>query len=249
MNDLALDIATTDAQLDARSVEPARDPWLARRAYGFGASDVPALLLALGRRGPDAPRYMKENAKLVSARGRSVPRLLAEKAGILAPKKAGSAAAVGSAREVELLGEWRRLLENGQFYCDAESLIDTTSIKHAGDVPREWFPLVDRTCPALTCTPDAWCRDTLGELVGVELKCSRDERRELPWYWRVQKQAQLAVTGETHGLVVCGEGWARGLESIGPIRVWEVARDEDVIAEIRAAAAAAWTVVEQLKAA
>ena len=53
-DDLSLDPAVVAGQLaEPAEVAPAADPWRARRAYGFGASDVPALLIALGYYAPD----------------------------------------------------------------------------------------------------------------------------------------------------------------------------------------------------
>lgn len=251
MDDLALDLATLDAQLDGRAlVEPSGTPWQRRRAMAFGASDVPAVLLALARRSGDCPRYIAEKAEPVRVPGGiGVARIFAEKAGLVAPKRVGSAAAKGTKRERELLVQWRMRLEHQQYYCDAERLLVPESIQHADDAPLEWYPLVDRHCPALTCTPDAWCRDVLGQLVGIELKCSATERRQLPWWWRDQKMAQLAVTGEAYGLLVCGEFWAAWHGNDGTIRAWPVERDEDAIAEVREACTTGWEMVEELKSA
>lgn len=246
--DLALDDATVGGQLEtAAPVQPPADPWLARRALGWGASDVPALLIALGARPADgAPRYIADRARVLR-QTRGYPRLIAEKALLVAPYATGRAATRGTARERELLAHWRTLLEHGQYYCDDERDVVPESVTHADALLRCAWPLVDRHCPPLTCTLDAWARDTWGCELVAELKCSATERRELPWYWRDQLQAQLAVTGADYGLLVCGEYWSADYGHDGPVRVWPVQRDEDAIDEIRSAARVGWCMVEEAR--
>jgi len=257
-DDLSLDFETVEAQCATRTSSAGStnttgssggsgglSGWHGRRAHGFGASDVPALLLAFGSAGYDnPPKYLADKARTTN-RTFGLPRLIAEKAGLIDPKEVGQAAARGTARERELLDQWRELLEHRQFYCDEEMLIVPETICHASDVPQEWFPLVDRECPSLTCTPDAWCRDVVGRLVGVELKCSASERRELPRWWWHQKQAQFCPTAESWGLVVCGEKWSAWHGDDGPVRSWPVQRDESAIAIIRDACVRGWKLVEE----
>jgi hypothetical protein len=234
---------TLDFSLDAMEaaidepVPPPEDPWLQRRALGFGASDMPALVLALVDKTREAPKYIADRARITN-RTRGYPRIVAEKAGLLAPLASGEAANRGTQRERELLEQWRLRLEHGSFYCDAERLIDASRVRHSDVAMRCAMPWVDRFCPPLTATLDAWATDTLGAEVAVELKCSASERRELPWYWRTQMLAQLAV---------CGEQWAAWHGNDGPIRCWLVERDESAIDALRVAARAGWSMVEKLK--
>jgi hypothetical protein len=234
----------------------ARAAWLRRRALGIGASDVAALLVALGRYRGDVPGYIQDKAKHVVVSGdldvaamRTVPRLLAEKSGLVASLKVGPAALRGIEREGELLDLWRRLLGRGVFVAEHEATLEAASIAAAG--PQWIMPLVDRMCPALCATPDAWCLDTFDAPVVVQIKCSYGARSELPWWWRVQVLAEIAVTGAEYGVLVCGEYWARergAPPGDGPVRSWVVDRDERAIEEIRDAVREGWRVVEELRA-
>jgi hypothetical protein len=248
MDDLALDHDTLSAQLTEPTQAAPLAGWHARRALGFGASDVPVLLLALGLRSADAtPRYIIERAA-VTNRTAGAPRIIAEKAGRVAPLKAGAAAARGTERERELLAAWRTMLSRGVFYDEsAESLVLPDRLTHADAMLKSAWPLVDRACPHLTATLDAWGWDALDAEVVVELKCSASERRSLPWYWRDQTMAQLAVSGADYALLVCGEHWSAWHGNDGPIRVWRVERDEDAIGEIRDAVERGWKRVEEIR--
>lgn len=241
---VALDEAAPVAEAPA---EPAAAAWHARRALGFGASDVPALLRALGVISEPATQYIEKRAR-VTRNTRGLPRIIAEKAGLVAPLAAGSAASKGAARERELLATWRALLER-RIYADetAESLVVPSSIRHADAVPRCWWPLVDRHAPILTATLDAWATDYLGSALVVEIKCSMEECLELPWWWRWQVIAQLAVSGADYGLVVCGERWSAWHGDDGPVRVWLVERDEQEIEMVRDAARRGWAQVQGAK--
>lgn len=234
---------------DAPSAAPA-DPWLARRMEGFGCSDLPALLVAVGLRSPDgAPGYVADRAKPIRRKGGSaMPRIFLEKAGLRAALKVGEAAHRGHARERELLVQWGRHLERGSFYGPHEHDLVPSSLGFAENVPREWLPLLDRGGSRLLDTPDAWIRDWLGGLVAVQAKCSTREKRELPWWWAVQLQGELAIQGAERGVLVCGEGWAATWTDIdGPIRSWPVERDERAIAELREATRRGWAIVEELR--
>jgi len=245
---LALDIETLDAQLAATEpVAAPTDPWLQRRALGFGASDVPSLLVAMGKRDISAaPKYIADRARATN-RTRGHVRIIAEKAGIVEPLKVGTAAEKGTARERELLETWRTMLTRGVYYDDCESLIVPGSVRHADVGMRCAMPWLDRHEPRLTATLDGWACDVLDQELAIELKCSASERRELPWYWADQLQAQLAVTGAEWGVLVCGEMWSAWHGNDGPIRVWPVYRDERAIAEIRMSVCDGWTEVEALK--
>lgn len=251
---LDFSIAGMDATEDAAPA-PITDPWLSRRGCGFGASDVPVLLAAMSIAPLDLlPKYAQARAK-VTNRTHGVARIFAEKAGLVAPLASGPAAAQGTRHEERLLLTWQTLLTRRQWYGQHERLLVPGTLALASAAPREWYPLVDRHCPALTCTPDAWMRDALDGLVKVEAKCTTRETREARWSWRVQVQAQLAVSGADSGVIVCGDGWAASWRSenaegpSGPIRSWPVLRDDAEIARIRAAVSEGWAIVERLKAA
>ena len=226
---LSLDLDT----LAAQTATITRDPWLVRRSYGWGASEVAALLLAYDPREDEiasARVYHREDAAV----GRSgVPRCVARKAGLLASRRSSRSMAVGSEREAELLERWA---------ADAGERVWL-----ADEAPREWYPLVDRECPELTATPDAWTRGPSDELLVVEAKCTADFPTELPWYWRVQVSAQIATMAAAAGYVVCGRGWITGASTV-PI-AWLVERDEDEIARVRRVARIAWAEVLRLRAA
>lgn len=223
--------------------------WMARRGHGFGASDIPALMLALGGCTEPAPRYLASRAATLSrGAGKGLPRIIAEKAGLAAPLAAGAAASKGTARERELLAHWRTLLEHEQYHDEcAEAAVLPASITHADTLLRSCWPLADRRCPRLLATLDAWARDAMGCELVVELKCSATERPALPWYWRAQIIAQLAVSGADYGLLVCGEMWSAWHGNDGPVRVWLVERDEAEIAALRALVERGWQSVEEAR--
>lgn len=218
------------------------DPWLERRMYAWGASEVPALLVALGLRDASTvPDYLADNAKPIRTRRGTWPRMVLEKACARGPLKVGEAARIGQAREPELLAAWRSTLTD-------RDVIDASTVTHSSSVPRWLWPVVDRHCHRLAVSLDAWCADVLGEQVIVELKCSRKEHAECPWWWRTQVQAQLAATDAGAGLVVCGQGWSWSMTATGPIDAWLVERDERAIAELRDACEQGWRLVEQVEA-
>jgi len=220
---------------------PAQTGWLARRALSWGASDVPSLFLALGMRDASTvPAYMRDRAKPIKVAGGGVwPRIVLEKAGRRAPLKVGEAALIGTRRERELLEAWRATL-------GPRDSIDAASVTHASSVPEWMFPLRDAHC-RLAATPDAWAIDVFGDVVLVECKCPRQPRESIPWYWETQVQAQMAVTGHSSALLVCGQGWGWSLDAHGPIDVWPVQRDETAIAEIRDAVRKGWALVERAR--
>lgn len=249
-DDLSCDFATTDAQLaePAPLVAAPSDPWLARRSLGFGASDVPALLLAAGLRSADgAPGYLTDKARITN-RTRGVARLFAEKAGIVPPLKVSSAADKGTAREREVLATWRTMLSRGVYYDEAiEGLVLPDRLMHADALLKSAWPLCDRFAPNLSATLDAWGWDAIGSEFVVEIKCSATARPSLPWWWRDQVLAQLAVTGADFGLLCCGEFWSAWHGNDGPIRVWMVERNEAEIELIREVSRNGWRLVECMR--
>lgn len=218
-----------------------RAAWLERRQRAWGCSDLPALWLAAGLANADeAPSYIKQRVSI--PRGHKTQRFILEKAGIVDARSAGGAAARGTERERELLTQYREHVRRGAL---PGPLPET--LAHADTVPTEWLPLVDRECTRLACTPDAWGRDALGLLYAVEIKCSVTERPALPWYWALQLQGEIACLGADGGWLVCGEHWAAHHGQDGPIRAWEVERDDALIQQIREVCLNAWELVEKAK--
>lgn len=232
-DDLALDHETVDAQLaEVPGGQEPGDAWLARRRLTFGASEVPALLIALGidKPTPFTPKYIVDLAG----------RLFGVKAGTRKPAAAGRAAQMGNDVELELLRRW-----------DCDPLNGWPPATHASEVPREWLPLIDRHCPRLSTTPDAWLRMN-GRLVNVQIKTDvhGGKRTYPPWWW-VQVQAEMAVTGSASSLLLYGGGWAcdwTDEKRETPV-AWEVPRDDEAIERIRDAAREGWRRVEAIRAA
>jgi hypothetical protein len=250
---LSLSHEVIDAQLAedeayvTQTTQP--DPWLERRGYGFGCSDLPALFVALGiESGEGAPDYITDRARTTN-RTRGVARIFAEKAGVVAPLKVGPAALKGTKRETELLRHWQTLLRRRVYYGPHEALYVPGSLGLAEHAPKRWYPLVDRHCPRLTDTPDSWILDALDGMHVVQAKCSATEKPTLPWWWALQVQGEVAVQAADGGVLVCGEMWSAWHGNDGPVRSWPVERCEASIARIRAAVAEGWSIVERLRAA
>jgi len=240
MTDPALDMSTDALYAPTATVEKPTDPWLVRRKHSFGGSDLAALFVLLGlRESSSVPGYIADAAKVMRKSGRLGPRLILEKAGFAKPYAGNESMRIGSAREPELLAAWTSTL--------ATSMVDTTTVVPASAVPRECYPWVDRECPRLAVTPDAWCRDVWSSLLTVELKCSRYYESALPWYWRVQAMSQIAVMGASGGFVVLGRGWSRAEDYMGEVTHWEIERNESEIDEIRDAVVKGWEMVERLR--
>lgn len=240
---LSLDPAVVDAQLAGPRDRKPLSLWHQRRGLGFGASDIPALLVGLGLRDPAmATKRTRDNAAII--RGTlGAPRIVAEKAGLKRP----FASPGGGEREAELFAAWVRSLPD-------DGPLDASSAWHASVLPRRfWSPIRDPQCPHLAVSLDGGIDDVLGDEVVVEAKCGDPERDgpawpkdgSCPWFWRTQVQAQLAATGCSMGVLVCGVGWA--YRDAAPIVVWPIERDEDEIAEIREAVVRGWSMVEKVR--
>jgi len=231
------EISCSPESLDADRVAgaPSGDPWLQRRHLLWGASDVPVLFAARGWLPPEA-LTASQRADLEPNR-QGIPRYLARKAGLMAPKRSSG----GEEQERPLLSLWLRWAE--------EHGVDPDSVRHASEWPREWMPLPDRYCPHLGATPDAFGRDIYdGSLVGIELKAPPDSDAWSRWglRWTVQVQAQMGVMGASRALLVCGERWAIPPHE-GPVTTMAIERDDAMIARCREAAADAWETVERLR--
>lgn len=216
-----------------------RAAWLARRRHAWGASEVPALLLAYhydeGTRIALEPVTTKELFKAAGGSGKGglgPPRVVARKAGLLSSRERKGPH--GGEREGELLATW--------------SLMSGHPVRRVEGDPMLWdlSPTRDRQCAALAASVDAFA--TIGgKRVIVEAKCWARGVREPMWWWVVQVQAQLACTGYERAIIVCGQGWAIPGVTTEPIW-WEVERDESAIAVIREVCTRAWAVVEALRA-
>jgi hypothetical protein len=232
----------------AYAIGPESDPWLERRMLGFGASELPMVLVATGRRRADTlPRWMQDQLR-VTNRTLGQPRLYAVKAGLVQQKRAGRAAAIGQEREEELLDEWRALLLRREYALAEEASINVASIRHARSVPRQWLPLRARHSDHIAATPDAWCFDEAGRLYDVECKCVTTDVYECRWYWRVQVQGQGMATGSDGGFVVCGQRWAHDNRNDGSVVRCFVEPDDALRSELAEAADEAWEKVETLRA-
>lgn len=210
---------------------------------------MPMVLAATGRRAVEAlPKYAQQRIRVVQG-SRGLPRLYAEKAGLLAPLAVGTAAHFGQEREELLLRTWAEHIERGEYAVEHEAIVDPGSIEHASAVPREWMPLPARFARFIASTPDAWCRSDLdGSLYDVELKCVTSDVFEARWYWVVQVQAQGMSTGSEGAFVVAGSRWARARDWRGPVVRCFVDPDEHMRRELAEAAEEAWSHVAKLKA-
>lgn len=240
MDELSLDPETVAAQL---ADKPARDPWLVRRDFTWGASDVPALLLAYDPR-PDEDRAALGHHREAAAHAvkRKISRgfpLCVERKALRKDLSSSLSMSAGKVREPLLFATWKDRC-GPDFYGFA----------HASEVPSEWLPLVDRECRVLSATPDAWCRRVITDgLAMAELKCSFDEApAEWKWYHDAQLQAQIAVCSAESGVLVLGPGWADPKrEMLAPPRFREVERDKEAIDRIRHVCLRAWSDVEEIR--
>jgi hypothetical protein len=226
---LSLDHETVAAQTATVVADTPRSQWLARRKRGWGASEVPALLLAYSTRDDEWRTAYKKHQHLAEHGRHGVPRVIARKAGLAAHDRPTG----GGEREAELIRRWG----------DESALVVRTAVDM--DIG-ELFPLHDPECVRLLCTPDGWCRGPSDELMSVEAKClPGNPPAECPWFWRAQVQSQLAVQGLDAGFLVCGPGWVLGSNE-QPIS-WLIERDEQEIARIRDVCVRAWADVERVR--
>lgn len=224
------------------------DPWLERRTYAWGGSEVGPLLVAYGLAPVDAilPSWVVDQAEHYQRL--RVPKLLAWKAGLrsrpVGDKKSKDR---GSDRERELLHRFRAQQANLR---PARRRVDPRTIRHADTLPQQFFPFVDRHCHRLAVTPDAWARAARdAELVMIELKCTYKPFSVVrpPWHYRCQLQAEIAACSARYGLLVMGECWVDDAAPDGPVRAFAQQRDEELIARVRTVATEAWSVVERLR--
>lgn len=252
---LALDFSNEamepPALSDAYRPPAPTDPWLERRTHAIGGSEVGALLAAYGLAPIDAilPSWLlEENVAHYQRLG--IPKMLAQKAGLRNRTKGDvKSKDAGNALERELLGRYRSTI--------AKRRVDPKTIRHADTLPKQFLPFVDRHCPELAVTPDAWAKAWDGELAMIELKCTFKPLSivRAPWHYLCQLQAEMAACGAKWGLLVMGEEWIASADGArpgwevrrGPVRAFPFGRDEAMIALIRTVCREAWSVVEQLR--
>jgi hypothetical protein len=230
--------AALAAKAEAAASLPPIDPWLARRMHSFGASEMGALAIALGREPlpTDTKKLVEDGRKLFARKARAkLPRLTKAKAAERARDRA---------IERAVLDAWRSA------GCPGAPLLNRSTIRHASEAPEQWFPLRDVECHRLTCTPDAWGFDDFGQLVDISIKATWPTYRDggLLWNYELQSQATCAVTSAAWGVVVTGLGFAREDRSEwGGLLVDVVERDDEQVAELRRMARAGWDRVESLR--
>ena len=259
-DDLSADFAAmTDPEPpEVWLVAPPSDAWLVRRGFGFGASDMSNVLVALGWRSPDV-LSSEQKRRNTRPRRKGIPRtyrVFMEKAKIVRPLKVNedpsSPIQLGKEREPELVARWTDKVRRGTAGPDCALLDWHTVVYVEGDWPRELLPLVDRESPRLTATPDTLVRDVFGDLGCWDAKCSVHAYNELKEHHRIQVHAQMAVCNGQHGGIVEGEAWAAAFrdhagEPIGAIVSRGMVRDEALIEELREAAREGWARVVEAR--
>jgi hypothetical protein len=246
-------LPSCDPAAMAADLEAPGDPrdaatWLGRRAHHFGASEAHALLVICGKRSVETcPAWMRDElVKETRTRLGAMPMLIARKVGLRRPQTAKRVTTLGTQRERELLEAFR--IEHA-----ASLMIDPDSIMHGSAAPQEWYPLPDRHCPQLACSPDdGWGRDALdGSLVVLEEKCSYESylRRYggLPEYYLSQLTVRMAIEGAARAVLIEGTCWSNDRVADGPVVTYEAGLDVALLAEIRACAREQWERVEELR--
>lgn len=203
--------------------------WLERRQESFGASEMMALLVALGmEKAPEGmPKYMQEDARLIFKR----------KARKLAPERKSQAATAGQDAELPLIMAWNERPTRGF----------PAPVIPAGVIPSRFLPILHRKQPRLSMTPDGWAhfhREFL--IVEVKTDVHGGKTDVTPWWWW-QCQTQMAVADTQVGLVLYGERWIAWHDNKGPIHPWIVERDEAAVARCLEAAELGWREVEKIK--
>jgi hypothetical protein len=227
---------------------PSRDAWLERRTRAWGGSEIGALLVAYGLAPVDAilPGWLLEQTEHYHRLG--LPKLLARKAGLRGRPKGDTASMNrGNERERELLARYKA---QQLALPTHRRRVDPKTIRHADSLPKQFLPFVDRERFPLAVTPDAWARAaTDGDLVMIEIKCTYKPLVVVrpPWHYRCQLQTEIAVCEARYGLLVVGECWVDDTAPDGPVRIFAMSRDEQMIALLRTVAAEAWEVVEELR--
>lgn len=233
---------TPPALSDAYAPRDERNPWLARRRLTWGSSEIAPLLQAYGLAplGAKIPGWVAEQGDEYQRLG--VPRIVAWKAGLRARPKSDEVSKEAGARlERRVLERWR--------YTEAHRYVDPRTVEHASRLPQSWLPFLDRSCPALAVTPDAWASDYQRRHVCVEVKCSRDPMTEPPWGYVHQTQSQMDAMGAERGFLVVGERWLREKDPEADKRIvtFVIERDAEATRLRYAVATEALRVVRKLE--
>ncbi len=195
------------------------------------------------------PRYLMEAWKPTRY---GVPRLIAEKAGLVKPRAQSDAQEEGLAKESLLfdngpLGHFSRQT----FYAPRDWHMAPPDWK-ARAVTKKPLVLRDSEEPRLTSTVESWEYVERG-CIAWELKTDRNGyRTKAPWAQRLQAVGQAVVMGAEAWGIIYGPGWARTDEpsfpdmrdavQFGPFAV----KDEDK-RMIRRAVSEGWALVEAAK--
>lgn len=208
--------------------------WHRRRNRRLGGSEVGAALIASGtatsQEIDSAPKYMLEAAsrtevRLLDGSVISLPYFIARKLGLREAQRQSKVMARGLAREEELLSLWSQEQE--------------TRIVLARDLPTHARHAIDHDCDSLAVTFDALAEDEIEGWIPLEAKCPYRVVTEVPWYWRLQVQAQIAVAMTDVAVIVIGPGWGACDHGGGAIWSSTIERDDRAIERIRSAAE--WT--------
>lgn len=241
----SLDFASLDepppALSDAYRPDAPEDDWLRRRTHAWGGSEAAPLLVAygLGPLGVHLSGWVTEQAEHYQRLG--IPKVLAWKSGLRPRKKRNRAMERGVELERRLYQRYKEVLAPRRF--------DPAKLRYSTSAPIEWFPLVDRHSRALAVTPDAWARNREGELGAIELKCTFRPMDAIPWYYRVQLEAEMAVMEARWGALVVGERWIDERTDVppGPVRAFYVRPDPAMVQLIRLTCREAWHLAEELR--
>lgn len=215
------------------------DEWLMRRMHSFGASEMGALAIALGRR---VWNETTDTKKIASDARLLFARKARAKVMRLTP-------AVAKRRERDREQERACLAAWVALGCPG-STVDPDSVVHVSGTPEEWLPLRDIWCPRMSCTPDASGRDMfLGLLLDISVKTTWATVRPgpLPWNYEMQAVATMGPTASAGSIVLTGLGYARDDDERGGFLVERVERNEGEIEALRQMCREGWTRVEEIK--
>lgn len=253
LDDFGCGLDLMEAQRAESTQQSPRTEWMRRSALGIACSELPAVWLALGLADEEerrrAVRYVRAQRDA----------LFAQKANPALLEPPSRHVETGRIREPRLFERWaERLRHDKERLSETERRIDhhTVFSLEAHPAVLRLLPLVDWEERRLIDSVDGVALTWDNDLVVVQAKCLRGtvgdltgaSDDELPWYWRLSMQGELAVTGASFGVVLVGEGWAGtnvDYDSL-PLRGFSVPRDEHQIARIRAAVRDGWAEIERL---
>ena len=187
-----------------------REAWLANRAMTWGSSDIAQLMLAYGLAPVDAKvaAWMRDGAAYYQRL--HIPKLIAWKSGLMPePSRDTAIKDEGNRLEQRVLSRWQ--------FTQAHEHVDPRTVQHATRLPQRILPLVDRRCPAIAVSPDAWAYGHLeGEgararrdFVILEVKTTRDDLDAAPWGYVQQLGSQMDAMSADRGMLLVGVRWLR----------------------------------------